>query len=238
MIVNGKTILITGASDGLGKALSLLLVKNYNLNLALCGRSKEKLNMLETEIRKLNPNTHLVIRDFDMLDEIEMKKFVNEVLDTFSVVDILVNNAGANPKKNLVEEIDLDDFRYMMELNCVSYLSMIQALYPFMRERKEGHIINILSSVCLFNNETMAAYTASKQAMNAVHKILMKEARPHHVMVTGIYPGGIDTNFRELERTDYMRPETVAKAILNLLELEDDAVPQELVMRPFVEANY
>jgi Short-chain alcohol dehydrogenase of unknown specificity len=238
MIENGKTVLITGASDGLGKALSLLLVKKYDLNLALCGRSKEKLDALEKEIIELNPSTNLVIRNFDMLDETTIKNFVKEIVDTFSFVDILVNNAGANPKKNLVEEVDLNDFRYMMELNCVSYLNMIQALYPAMKERKEGHIVNILSSVCLFNNEMMAAYTASKQAMNAVHKILMKEARPHNVMVTGIYPGGIDTNFRELDRPDYMRPETVAKAILNLLELEDDAVPQDLVMRPFVEANY
>lgn len=238
MIQNGNTVVITGASDGLGKAIALELAKKYDLNFSLCGRNREKLELCKVEIQEINSNSSVYIEAFNLLDEIAIKQYVSNTITEFKQIDYLINNAGANTKKALVEEIDLTDFRYMMELNCISHLAMIQQVYPAMRVRRKGQIIDILSSVCLFSNETMASYTASKQAMNAVHKILAKEAREHNVMITGIYPGGIDTHFRAVERHDYMSVNTVATAIIHLMELEDDAIPQELVMRPFVETNY
>ena len=141
-----KTAVITGATDGIGNALAILLSRDYNL--ALCGRSKDKMDRL---IQKLG-NCHIYTDCFDITDKEKRHAFCENLKKEFGSVDILVNNAGANTKKDKVVEINLDDLRYMFELNCVSAVGMIQELYPLMAEKQSGLIINILSSCCLFNN--------------------------------------------------------------------------------------
>ncbi|MGL5978800.1 MAG: SDR family oxidoreductase [Erysipelotrichaceae bacterium] len=237
MLSNKQTICITGASDGLGRSLALLLAKQYDLNLILCGRTLEKLQRLETEIHEINPATTSKVYCFDMLHSEAIQTFIQEAFSNQSI-DILINNAGANLEKATIEHLQVDLFQAMMQLNCTSHVQITQAVLPQMITKKQGHIINVLSSVCLHNMETLSAYTASKKAMEAVSKILTKEVRPHNIKVTAVYPGGIDTNFRVQERKDYMHPDTVAKAIVQCLQLEDDAILQEIVLRPFIESNY
>ena len=84
----------------------------------------------------------------------------------------------------------------------------------------------------------MGGYTASKKAMEALSKILVKEVKDKGVKVLDVYPGGVDTNFRRSERTDYLRPETIAKHIIYVLENNEDGMMQEIVCRPVVENNY
>ena len=107
-----------------------------------------------------------------------------------------------------------------------------------MLNKKDGMIINVLSSCCLFNNPTMAGYTASKNAMESISKALVKEVKDQGVKVLDVYPGGVDTNFRTLDRPDYLKPETVAKHIIYAFENNEDGMIQELVVRPTVENNY
>ena len=97
--------------------------------------------------------------------------------------------------------------------------------------------MNILSACCLHNIETMGAYTATKQAMNALNKILVKEVKNDNVKVCGIYPGGINTNFREIDRPDYLDPSKLAKVLVDMMEIEDGVV-HDLVIRPMVESNF
>ena len=149
---------------------------------------------------------------------------------------VLVNCAGANTKKDRVTELALEDLRYMFELNCVSAVGMIQQLYPLMARQRSGLIVNILSSCCLFSNPMTGSYSASKDAMEGISKILTKEAKADHIGVCSIYPGGVDTGFRATARPDYLRPETVAKMIKACIENEDGCV-HDLVIRPFVEEN-
>ena len=84
----------------------------------------------------------------------------------------------------------------------------------------------------------MGGYTASKKAMEALSKILVKEVKDKGIKVLDVYPGGVDTNFRINERTDYLRPETIAKHIIYVLENNEDGMMQEIVCRPIVENNY
>ena len=151
-------------------------------------------------------------------------------------MDVLVNNAGANTKKDKITDIDLADLRYMFELNCVSSLGMIQEVYPLMAQKKCGLIVNVLSSCCLFNNPMTGSYSASKDAMEAISKILTKEAKADNIGVCNVYPGGVDTNFRAIANPSYLRPETVAKMIRNCMEVEEGCV-HDIVIRPFIENN-
>jgi len=225
-----KTVIITGATDGIGRALAILLSKEYNL--ALCGRSEYKMTQLIQELG----DCHFYTECFDITDGEKRHSFCEHVYQEFGTVDVLVNNAGANTKKDKIADINLNDLRYMFELNCVSSLGMIQEVYPLMAERKRGLFVNILSSCCLFNNPMTGSYSATKDAMEGISKILTKEAKADNIGVCNVYPGGVDTNFRAKANPNYLRPETVAKMIKNCIEVEDGCV-HDIVLRPFIEDN-
>ena len=225
-----KTVIITGATDGIGKALAIQLAKEYNL--ALCGRSEEKMQQLTRELG----DCRIYAACFDITDREKRHSFCENVKKEFGSVDVLVNNAGANTKKDKIVDINLDDLRYMFELNCVSAVGMIQEIYPLMAEKQSGLIVNILSSCCLFNNPLTGSYSASKDAMEGISKILTKEAKKDHIGVCSVYPGGVDTNFRAVANHSYLKPETVAKMIKACIENEDGCV-HDIVIRPFVEDN-
>ena len=225
-----KTVIITGATDGIGRALARLLSKEYNL--ALCGRSEEKMAQL---VRELG-DCHVYTECFDITDGEKRHSFCQRVAQEFGTVDVLVNNAGANTKKDRIADIHLDDLRYMFELNCVSSLGMIQEVYPLMAARKSGLFVNILSSCCLFNNPMTGSYSATKDAMEGISKILTKEAKADNIGVCNVYPGGVDTNFRAVANHNYLRPETVAKMVKACIENEEGCV-HDIVIRPFIEDN-
>ena len=238
MITHESTIMITGASDGLGKAISLLVAQKYGCPLAICGRDEGKLREVIRLINDIDPEIKVFAACFDMTQDEDCLSFIENAKEALGSFDILINNAGANIKKDYVENIQIEDLRYMLNLNCVSPLIFTQALLKDMKEKREGHIINILSSVCKHSIESSAAYSASKQAYDIISQILLKEVRENHVKVTNVYPGGIDTNFRSNDRPDYMKPESVALAICSVMEMSDDSVIHELVLRPFVENNF
>ena len=224
-----KKILITGGSDGIGKALALMLdEKGYETY--IFGRNPEKLNNL-----KLN---HCIKKyAFDLKDRDKLNEALNDINNSGGV-DILINNAGFNYKKEEVKDINISGLEDMMWVNCLSHLVCIEAVLPRMLEKGEGMIVNVLSSCCKANIATMGGYTASKKAMEALSKILVKEVKDKGVKVLDVYPGGVDTNFRRSERTDYLRPETIAKHIIYVLENNEDGMMQEIVYRPVVENNY
>ncbi len=233
-----KTVMITGATDGLGKALALLLSQkdssDTQYQLAICGRSPEKMAALMEQL----PSDRVFSAAFDITDKQALQSFVENAQSRFGAIDVLVNNAGANFRKSRIEDLDEDDLVNMFNLNCLAHFRCIKMLYPHMKARQSGHIINVLSSCCLHDIETMAGYTVSKQSMNAISKILTKEALEDNIRVTSFYPGGIDTSFREVVRTDYLTPESVALTISQLIELPEELNVQEYVVRPRVEKNF
>lgn len=225
-----KTVIITGATDGIGRALANLLAGEYNL--ALCGRSEDKMARLVQELG----DCHVYTECFDITDGAKRHAFCQHVKQEFGSVDVLVNSAGANTKKDRVADINLDDLRYMFELNCVSGLGMIQEIYPMMAEQQKGLIVNIITTCTLFHSPMTGSYTATKNAMDGISKILTKEVKGDNIGVCNVYPGGVDTNFRPTANPNYLRPETIAKMIKIAIENEDGCL-HDIVIRPFIEDN-
>lgn len=226
-----KVVMITGATGGLGQALAKQLdEKGYKL--ALCGRNHEKMDNLSKLLK--HP---CLCQCFDMSDEDGLKKFVKATVDNFGQIDCLINCSGANTKRDNVLDMNLKDFKYMMELNVYSHIRILQEVYPEL-EKKQGHIVEILSTCALYENKGISAYSASKAAMASISKTLLKEIKDKHISVTNVYPGGINTGFREADRPAYMKADSVAAAIINCISLPKDAMIQELILRPEIEDNF
>ena len=124
----------------------------------------------------------------------------------------------------------------MFELNCASAVGMIQEIYPLMVEKQSGLFVNVLSSCCLFNSPMVGSYSATKDAMEGISKILTKEVKADNIGVCNVYPGGVDTNFRAVPNHNYLKPETVAKMIKACIDNEEGCV-HDIVLRPFIEDN-
>lgn len=224
-----KRILITGATDGIGKALALRLdQKGYPT--FIFGRTPQKMEALHLE--------HCIQKyTFDMQDK-EALSHALEDIQQHGGIDVLINNAGFNARKSTVKDLQIDDLEAMLTVNAIAPLICIQKCLPSMLEKKEGMIVNVLSSCCLFYNPNNAGYTTSKKAIEAISKTLVKEVKDFGIKVLDVYPGGVDTNFREIDRPEYLKAETIAKHIVYAIENNDDGMLQEIVIRPIVENNY
>jgi len=228
-----KVIMITGATSGIGKAVATLAASK-GAKLALCGRSQDKMDQIVSDLN----TTDVFSQTFDITDEQATIDFIQNAVNHFGQIDILLNNAGANTAKGNVADIKTSDYEYMIKLNQVAPFVVMREVFKNMRTRKRGRILNVLSSVCKFSNIGMGSYTGSKDGFEGMTKIFRKEAALDDVAVTAIYPGGVDTDFRALERKDYLTAETVAESIIGVLELNKEAAVHELVLRPHVETNY
>lgn len=226
-------IVITGASSGIGKALAMLLTGDKYL-LSLCGRSDEKL--MQT-VRDL-PSDSLYSESFCLTNVQQTSGFFKRAIERHGSVDVLVNCAGLNNIRKTGLDTELSELDWLMEVNCYAPIRCMQAVASCMQSLKQGVIINILSTACLFSNPGIAAYTASKAALDAYTKVMRKELRGDNIKMLSVYPGGVDTDFREAQRPEYLHAEDVAKAVFNLLQAEELVHIHELVIRPQFEENF
>lgn len=232
--LEGKIVIVTGGTSGLGKSLVLQLI-NLGAKVAFCGRSEEKVN---TIIKEIGENTNIFYDTFEITDETKIFSFVKDVENKLGPVDVLINCAGANTSRSSVKDIHLEDFGYMMNLNTIAPLNFIKACYPYMSDKKQGLIVNILSTCCLFSNEGLGSYTASKGALDSLTKVLRKEARKDNIRVCSVYPGGINTSFRPQAREEYLSADIAAETIINSINIDERVALDEIVLRPFIETNY
>ncbi|MCU4674475.1 SDR family oxidoreductase [Catenovulum sp. 2E275] len=227
-------ILITGASSGIGRELAII-ASHAGFKLSLCGRNQDKLN---TTLSALKADSQVFSDSFCVTDLNACKQFVQQSEAKFGTVDILINCAGLNSARGQGDEIDLADLDWMMKINCYAPIAFMQAVLPKMKAQQQGSILNVLSTVCLYANPGISAYTASKTAIDAYTKVMRKELKASHIKVLSIYPGGVDTEFRAAQRPQYLTAYAVAKACFQMLDSDQNTHIHELVLRPEVENNF
>jgi len=184
-----KSVLITGATDGLGKALALLLAeRGYRVFAA--GRSPEKLAQLDAAARaKKLPLASIAL---DVCSDDSVQRGVHYVLDNAGAIDVLVNNAGVNYTA-AVEDLSMEDWRAQFETNFFGVLRVTRAVLPPMRERRSGRVLMMSSVSGLITAPTQGAYSSSKHALEALSNALRMELYPFGIPVVLIEPGYIVT---------------------------------------------
>ena len=230
-----KKVIITGATSGIGRCLTVKLL-NAGANVAFCGRSEIKMAQLLTELKHIQNNFYY--DTFDISNEDDIIRFVKNAFNSLGQFDILVNCAGVNSARASVSDIKTVDLEWMLRINLVAPFVFVREVYNSMRNKQKGLFINVLSSACNFSNEGIGAYTASKAGFDALVKVFRKEVRDNNIRVCSIYPGGVNTPFRNKPNPEYLNPETVADAIISMMLSDEKSSIDELTIRPMIEKNY
>jgi hypothetical protein len=217
-----QVILITGASNGIGKQLAVDLAARGAVVVG-CGRSLARLKEVLKQVRQ-NSLSSLMI-GCDVGDAEQVRDMVGKVLADYGKVDVLVNNAGIGMRKPFVET-PLTTIEEIDRVNYLGALYCTHAVLPSMIARGNGHIVNISSVAGLIGMLNMGAYCASKFAMNGWSESLYHELKPLGIAVSIVCPGPVPTDFaRDFRDSEPKSPpnlfvstEAVSRAVLRILD--------------------
>jgi NAD(P)-dependent dehydrogenase (short-subunit alcohol dehydrogenase family) len=201
--MNAQTVLITGATDGLGKAAALLLAeRGYRVFAA--GRSAEKRAELEAVARQRKLPIETL--ELDVCSDDSVHTAIREVLNKAGAIDVLLNNAGVGYMA-MVEDLTMADWRAQFETNFFGVVRVTQAVLPLMRERRRGRILMMSSVSGLVTPPTHGAYSATKHALEAISNALRLELHSFGIRVVLIEPGYILTGMQQVAM-DLTKPYT------------------------------
>jgi short-subunit dehydrogenase len=203
MKLRGSTVIVTGASSGIGRETARALARAGS-NIVLASRNREALDELARDLEPL-PGHRLVVST-DVIDREAVGAMVERTLKEFGSIDVLVNNAGQGLNAPIAEG-KLENVRYVFEVNLFGALGCIQAVAPHMKECKRGVIVNVSSVVGRLATPYGGAYAATKAAMNAMTDALRLELEPYGIRVTAVYPGYTITGFQQNVLSEMEVPE-------------------------------
>lgn len=232
MIVTGKTAVVTGGTKGIGYAVAESLVKG-GASVFICGRSKSD---LRSAVERLSAFGQAAGEICDVRSEDQVRMLLGEATRVFGGIDILVNNAGMGIFGKTVEEMSGDEFRQTLETNLFGVFYACHHAIPLMKSRGGGYIINISSLAGQNAHPRMAAYNASKFGLNGFSEALMQEVRHDNIKVSYICPGSVNTHFGGDspgdEKAWQLQPEDIAQVVIDLLNMNDRALPSKVEIRP------
>ena len=182
-----KTFLITGVSSGFGRALAEAALKDGH---RVAGTVRNEADSKKFEA--LGPGAHAPI--LDVTDTVKIAPVIAEIEQRIGAIDVLVNNAGYG-HEGILEESSIDDLKRQFDVNVCGAVAMIQAVLPYMRKRRAGHILNITSMGGIITLPGLSYYHGSKFALEGISESLGKEIKPLGIHVTAVEPGGFRTDW-------------------------------------------
>jgi len=206
-IIKGKTIIITGASRGLGKAIAEALIP-LQTHLVLVSRNN------------LSHNSALNLTG-DIRSSEDINRVVKATIDKFGRIDVLINNAGVYVEKP-IDKAKETDYDSVMDTNVKGMFLFSQAVVPYMKKRKSGLIINIGSKISHRTNISSGKtiYATSKYAVEGFSLALQRELQPYKIRVTCLLPATMKTFF-SLSSHRYLSPQTVAEIISLIIRMDE-----------------
>ncbi len=241
--VEGKVVLITGASSGIGEASARLLAKQ-GAQVMLGARRVERLESLTDEIRSAGGTAEY--RKLDVTDPEDMEAFVNEAVEKFGRVDVIVNNAGVMPLSNL-EERKIDEWNRMIDVNIRGVLHGIAAGLPVMQAQGGGQFVNVASIGAYEVTPTASVYCATKYAVRAISEGLRMETG-RSIRVTLVSPGVTESELADSISDEHARAamreyrrvalpaQAIAEAVAYAIAQPEGVDVNELTVRPAKDA--
>lgn len=223
MRLQGRTAVITGAAQGIGRAVALAL-GDEGANVALADLQAEKAQSVAEEVRSRGAAALAV--EVDVADEASVKRLAKSTFDRFGRVDILVNVAGIYYPKAPVVELSEADWDRTIDINIGSNFLCCREFVPALRAQKSGRIISIASGIGYYGMRQFAHYAASKAAVMGFVKALALELAPDNITVNAICPGSANTDMPRQHRSEEeVMQRLQATPLPHVLEPEDIAGP-------------
>tara|TARA_B100000902_G_C27247953_1_gene883636 strand:+ start:677 stop:1384 length:708 start_codon:yes stop_codon:yes gene_type:complete len=226
MDVKGKNIIITGGSLGIGKETAKSLV-DKGANVLITGRSEKRLQQA-----KLYTNAKIL--EFDIADFDNISSNARKCLDILDGrVDVLVNNAGIGVRRS-VEELNIDDFLKVFNVNVFGLSLFTKELIPLMKSQKSGTIINIGSTASLKGYKNGSIYSSSKFAVRCLSQCWQAELRPFNIRVCQVNPSEVTTAFGNTERVEReeihnkLSVREISHAIVSAIQMDERGFINEL----------
>lgn len=239
-----KTVLITGATSGIGKATAIFLA-SQGARLILCGRREHRLNDLKKELP-----TEIHTLNFDVRDREAVFDSIAQIPEEFKPIDVLINNAGNAHGLDDVVGADLDDWDAMIDGNVKGLMYVTKAILSEMTTRKKGQIINLGSIAGIEVYPKGNAYCASKFAVDAFTQGLRIDLNSFGIRVGAIHPGLVETEFSEVRfkgdqekaaavysQLDALQAEDVANTILFMINAPEHVTLADITILPTAQAS-
>ena len=201
-----KTIFITGATSGIGKATAEIFAKQGH-RLIICGRRKEVLDNLQIQLSNFTDVYSLV---FDVRNQQEVQNAINSLPEEWINIDVLVNNAGNAHGLEPISDANISDWDAMMDGNVKGLLYVSQPIIKLMKANNSGHIVNISSVAARQTYANGTVYCASKKAVDVISEGMRLELTEFGIKVTNVQPGAVETEFSKVRfKGDEERAATV-----------------------------
>lgn len=235
-MLKDQVAIITGASRGIGKEIAVKLAEQ-GMKLTIVGSSAQISETAE-ELKKIGFSNVLPLQA-DVTKEEDMEQVIKKTIDEFGHLDLLVNNAGVGFFK-LTEEVTVEEWKKVFEVNVQGVFLATKAVLPHMKERKSGTIITISSDVGRYTIPNGAAYTATKYAVQGFSGSVAQEVREYGIRVGTINPGMVDTYFANStqglpEKHDWLKVEDIANAVVYMASAPKYMLIDEIVLHPLVQ---
>ena len=243
-----RIVFITGATSGIGKACAVKFAAAGD-HLIINGRRKDRLQEFKQSLER-QYKIEVLCAAFDVQDKKEVFDCINTFSGKWRSVDILINNAGLALGRDFFDEAALSDWEIMLQTNVNGLLYVSKAILPFMVERNRGHIINLGSIAGDDMYEKGNIYCVSKTAVDAISQSMRIDLLQHHIKVTNIKPGAVETEFglvrykgdagkaaKVYEGFTPLTGEDIADTIFYCASLPPNVCINELEITPIAQAN-
>jgi NADP-dependent 3-hydroxy acid dehydrogenase YdfG len=239
--IEGKVVVITGASSGLGEATARLL-SAQGASVVLGARRIDRLRVLADELSRRGGKALAVPTDVVQCDQV--KRLVDAAVQTYGRIDVMINNAGLMPQA-LLERLKIDEWNRMIDVNIKGVLYGIAAALPHMKQQKAGHFINVSSVAGHRVGPGFAVYAATKYAVRALSEGLRQEVKPYNIRTTVISPGAVATELpntvtdpqaaeriRKFYAEVAIPAESFARAVAFAMSQPEEVDVNEILFRP------
>lgn len=226
-------IVITGASKGIGKALAIKFTREGH-HVAVCSRNIDNLKALETELKRINSKTDIIIKTCDVSKKEDLKAFADEILSRWSKIDVLINNAGIFVQGAIMDENE-ENLPFMIETNLYSAYRFTKYLLPNMLKNQSGYIFNMCSIASFQAYPNGGSYAISKFGLLGFSKCLREELKPYNIKVSAVMPGATYTDSWKssgIQEERFIPIEDVVNMIYTMTQLSGQTVVEDIILRP------